>query len=1276
MRRLLVFVLFLAPLAARAAVTGRVIDADGKPLAGIRVRAFARETPEVMFARFLAATPERRPVGSAQTKADGSFSVDARSHGVVDLILDDASREPVIVEVVDGEDAGAFVLRPAKKVRGRITAGGKGVANATVIVAGDIVVRTGEDGSFEIVPPSLTSRGGFVVVVHPDYAPAMDPPGRDRKAPYDVELRAGVALSGRVLAADGKTPVAGATVRANHWPLAKSSDDGTYRIAHAPPFEVLSAIDGSRVGRTTFDKRVASHDIVLRAGGSISGTLRSSKDDTPIAGARVSISSPGVFTQPSAITDAKGNFTIAPVAPTSGSLFMQHLAFSGDSTPVEVIEGARVTRNLSAMPLARIRGSVVDEQRRPVAAARAMLTMSSASATTGPDGTFLLRVPPVSRFSQPMSVVVGRSGYATESAGPFALQPGELKSVQISLRRGFRFEVQVVDREGRPIANEPVALTRWTDPDDVQSRVSMVCSEADPVLCQVTDESGRRVYELLDGKYDVMAGGRTTPLKTLGQQMLDARSKPLVIELERGLVVEGRVLGADDQPVEGATVSTANRSSITQSDATGAFAFRNLAAGATVTLAAETRAGLFTDPVSVTAPAGDVILRLPRPARIEGRVFDRESKQPVRDFSISVVRERRQFGMSPVKKFTSEDGRFVLDEIAPGKVDLNVLAKGYAPGSMVDVPAAGGATATVEIALDRGGTVTGRVSSGGTPVPDVAISLAMMSNRGGMPPQVRTDTSGEFTIDGVPAGTQSLSLRKNGYVPKTTAVEVTAGRESRANVELERGRTLEGRVVDSAGRGLPLAEVSFRNAPMSSARTDADGAFRVEGLGDQSYTVTARKDGYLQAELEVNPAQNASVTITLGRGGSISGRVVGVTETDLSSIHVSASGDRGWRSTTPPDASGNFTIQGVPDGRAEIRAVQMRPTRRQSEPKVIEVTNGSGPFVQLDFTGGIVVRGRVTREGKPVEGAVTFSPANPAQRGLTNTWTELVAGAYEVRLAEPGEYMVRVQQMYGQVRTSAPQKINVTSAMTHDIEIRGATLRGRVLDERTGAPIAGAMVEVSSPGWGTNATSDSDGRFSLDSLNDATYRVTASRERFVAEPREVVISGGSDAEVEVRLRQGESIGVRVVDAADGRALNAAITPRVKGAKGSSAPHGRPASLENGMQRLWLLPGTYSADVWVQGYVPRTVDLQVPGPDIHVMLERGGTVIVQGRVSGAVFVRLRAGEKRYPTSVGSGRMENVPAGTYALEAVDDKQKVLATKEGIVVTAGQTTTVTWE
>src|SRR5206468_7372650 len=102
--------------------------------------------------------------------------------------------------------------------------------------------------------------------------------------------------------------------------------------------------------------------------------------------------------------------------------------------------------------------------------------------------------------------------------------------------------------------------------------------------------------------------------------------------------------------------------------------------------------------------------------------------------------------------------------------------------------------------------------------------------------------------------------------------------------------------------------------------SDAEGNFKVTGLGDGHLTLRAEKEGYVAASLEdVDPSQN--IVLTLDRGGSISGRVVGLSDAETGMVSVTANYGASAAHATV-DTDGSFTLRGVPDGQVSVPAMK------------------------------------------------------------------------------------------------------------------------------------------------------------------------------------------------------------------------------------------------------------------------------------------------------------------------------------------------------------------
>lgn len=1256
-----------------AAVSGRVVDQDGKPLAGVRVRAFPLEPTSTFQARLLSDKPERAPSATFETKEDGAFTIDTKAP-VAEILFDAPNRELLTLNAADADDLGSILLRKVAMKRGRVTANGKGVAGAMVVIDKYVIRRTNDEGWYDIEEPSSQR----LLVIHPGFAIA-DRTLRVQRANLDFALEPGVTVTGRTLRRN--EPVAGVTITFAGWPVAVSGENGAFAVTHLPAnWKVLGASNGE-LAAVAMQSKAAAYDVALVPAVSVSGTVRSTKTNAAIPGACAWITNDTDGMAANChVTDAKGAFSASGLPAGPYRISATHPHYRAETAPpARLAEGARVNRSLPLIPLARVTGSVIDEERKPVAGALVSDEFQSARTRSGADGRFTLRLQ--ERFQSASSVIASAKDFASARVGPISVEEGESKSVTIVLARGFPFRLHVVDRAGVPVVNETARVMLWDDEATIAGRLSIPCPNGDPARCR-TDAGGNIDMRLVAGKYDVQVGGDSVPSTRLTGQQLEPATSPFTVTVDRGAPIEGRVTYSDGSPLGSVTafVQIQEMQGLpARVESDGTFSLRHARPGAnqlSVFVEGSPSRGQATE---VVAPASGVVLTLPKPGRVEGKASDRATKQPLADFTVTLSRDYNRGRPAQVH---SDDGTFAVENVSPATYDVVITAAGFAQGTVASVVVEEGKAASgIDVQLDRGATITGRVSSGGQPLASVAVGTDDRGPRTAR--SVSTDANGEYTFDGAPAGEQMLRFTKNGYVPARKSVSATPGKEVRLDVELTRGKELRGRVTDTSGR--PIAQARVRanantremSGPFTIV-TDVDGAFKLDGLsGDTPVGVTATKDGYLSATLEnIDVNATPALTLTLERGGTILGRVIGIAPEEMGRVNVMATSGRA-RASARPDSSGSFTLQGVPDGTVNVMASTSGPAPRRSAPKAVVVQNGSAAPVTIDFVSGIAVRGRVTRANAPADrGMVQFVP-QPRVPGAPDANSTIGSdGRYEVVGLEAGTYRVSVMSGAGRIEAG---ELSVSSSMTHDIELRGTTVRGRVTDATTGAPVVGATLRMEDTAsragsWLRQETSDSNGAFAFEIVSDGQYRLRVTADRYSAATEMVIVSeGANDAPLEVRLRGGDRTALLVVDATTGRPVEAAIT--VTDDKREIVFSGMPPRDEEGASLLWLQPGRYLARIFLSGYIPATQELMVPGPTARVALTRAGRLVVQSARSGKHMVRVLSplnGRPQSTVSLPPGIVESLPPGDYAVEIVDGDNTVVK-KLNVTIIAGQTTTV---
>jgi uncharacterized GH25 family protein len=1329
-RLLSVFIAF-ACLPLQAAITGSVMNADGQAIAGAKVSIFEPETLAAHRERLMSKTPERKPLATTTVDSNGNFRIEPpkeKAVPAVDLRVDAAGYAPEATRAMSDDEAGALVLTRAEAKSGTVTANGKAVAGATVVWAStaEAVAVTDANGHYSVPDPARWA--GRVMIFHPDYArfdqgSAFNSSRRD----MNFTLTPGVKVSGKVVGENGTTGVADATIDIDGWVSGKSSADGTFTIEHAPKsWQEVRAVSGSRIAMRANGGALT---LKLAKGATVTGSLRDIKTQLPLTGGEVQVytGGPGRFgigpgggatAFMSAPVDAKGNFTLGPLAPGSYNLNANRPNYEIPGATVSLTAGQSQSKAMFGTQLARVSGIVIDEDKRPVAAARIaaqragrvdpmMMLVNRQSigrvSFSGPDGHFVARV---IELDSDVHINAIKKGYPATKSSVMRLTAGEKKSgVTLVIPRGIALTGRVTDKNGKPLSGVSVdpAASESDNPFGGQiRRAVMRNNSARDEDAVTTGNDGTFTIRLKEGKYDITFKRDGFSAKTLRAQNVAAGEKPVEVVLEPGVEISGRVVrgGAG---VEGVNVNIlspdASGSAVTGPD--GSFSITDLTPGQMMLMANKPDA-MIQEMRPVTAPARDLLIEVPVGGRITGHVVDRATHRPITSFQAGISTSRGGGGMMvmtpPITKpFTSDDGSFTLENIKPGPTQVVAMAPGYTTGRAATVEVEDGKTVSdIEVPLEAGAKLVGKVTdSSGSPLSGVTIRPEMMGGNAArvmrfdaLDQMATTDPSGEYSLDSIEPGEHTFVFSRSGFVDESKSITLAGGKDNRLDVVLGSGIRVGGQVVTEGGVPVADATVHASSAAGSNreAHSDASGNFQLEGLTPGHYTFTAIKTGLANGILrDVDVATQNNVRITMKSGGTISGTVTGLQPQDLEHTTVFAQGPNGSASA-PVDSAGAYRIEGAPSGTVRVNARTGQifgGSARSTTPKTVELDAGGSAQVDIEFKSDTVIRGRVTQNNQPVAQAnVNFFPRQGKTQTNASTTSD-ANGNYEISGLEDGPYNVQVVDMKNLVPFSTTYDVHGSG--NFDIDVRTSSLHGRVLDATTGQPIEGAEVDVhpqSNDGafFGTRtALTDSSGTFMLDSVARGSYQVSADKQGYGRESRNLSISD-SPGEVELKLNPTAGVTVKVIDGRDGTPLGASV--RVTDMSGQAVSGGDvPFRLGSGGSaepiRLSLAPGTYRMTVSAMGYAQQTLTISSPSTQT-VALTPGGTLIIHSKSSTPLRARLidssgtpygynpfTGGAFRIVESPGTTTLQNIAAGHYRLDVLDANDQVIKSMDVDIV-----------
>lgn len=401
----------------------------------------------------------------------------------------------------------------------------------------------------------------------------------------------------------------------------------------------------------------------------------------------------------------------------------------------------------------------------------------------------------------------------TDAAGAFELEglrEGDVKLVEVSALgyQPFRPEwgrspLQLNLREGVCITSLRLTLAPWRDLEGlvvapagqpVEGAAVTAATPEEPGTAPVfTDDAGRfrlpfREGALIEARharwgraqarvdFRVEASGL---LRLTLEPWPDGGAPPAVVV--RGLVVDALDAGV---PLAWVKVTRAvtpafgepevRAEALLETDEAGRFSTQVEGPGPW-TLQARGQ-GTLSEPESTDG--APVTLRLREGAVLEGRVRDGQGA-PVRVFSVLVSRRLgalQRAALEPTHVVDAE-GHFRLHALPPGPAEVVVVAPGLSLSEPVAVELAASQPRRVEVVLERGAEVSGRVvdRESGAPIEGARVSL----ERAAADPLLsgvvaRTGADGRFRLEGLPSGRHSLFVAAVTHDARLLTVELDA----------------------------------------------------------------------------------------------------------------------------------------------------------------------------------------------------------------------------------------------------------------------------------------------------------------------------------------------------------------------------------------------------------------------------------------------------------------------------------------------------------------------
>lgn len=443
------------------------------------------------------------------------------------------------------------------------------------------------------------------------------------------------------------------------------------------------------------------------------------------------------------------------------------------------------------------------------------------------------------------------------------------------------------------------------------------------------------------------------------------------IVMGKGRALRGRITDASGSPVPGARLvlnqdmfgaSLDGGSNVdqleTSSDDQGGYEFANVAPqqNYALTVVAEGYGKVILPTIAVLETEDtvkDIVLEVA--SLLAGQVIS-VNGEPIEGVSVEAWATDQTKRNVHTKAKSLEDGSFEFTDVPPGRYQLVARHPMFAANARERAEAG---DVNVTITLEQLPVISGKLvdASTGAPIPQGIVQLraAIVGSQNGQTQGLKNtrvqvnDAEGRFTIVSPKAGSYLVEGKVSGFADTySETFETVMGQDTTGiMVRMTRGGTIVGRVLDDAGQPIPGAVVESHDEVWSddafmrvlgdigdgsekSARTGADGTFKLAGLTPANYQLLVRHKDFAQEKITGLVVTEGQETRTsdaiLPRGGIVSGVVYGPGGTPVAGAQVKMfpTTPSGRTHTVITEANGSFEVRSVREGGYKIHATRRR----------------------------------------------------------------------------------------------------------------------------------------------------------------------------------------------------------------------------------------------------------------------------------------------------------------------------------------------------------------